>query len=114
MPKRLLVPWFALPGRCVQLLSDLKPVAVFYRTNRAMLLGRLARLYLRGGFSPREAIQNGLLDRSLPEATLAATVSKRSLVELQARVNPGDYDCLTEDKAVFYAYVAPLAFPSPD
>jgi hypothetical protein len=113
MQMRLVKDWLALPGRSRRLLSDLRLWAQIYDTNCIMLAGRLAHLRLRGGFSPREAFEEGLLDRSIAKSTLALTVSKRSLVELQARVNPKEYDCLTEDKNLFSAYCHALGLPTP-
>jgi len=103
----------AFPGRFARLFTDLGRAVRLYRTDWGTLLWRLIHLRSRCGIRPREALQNGLLDPQLPEAALAATVSKRAMVELQGRVNPERLDCLTEDKAIFYAYCGSLGLPIP-
>ena len=104
---------FAVLSRSLNFLSDLRLAVRLYQTNWVTLLRRLAYLHSHGGFRPGEALQDGLLDMRVPESALAATLSKRALVELQARVNPTRYDCLTEDKAIFYAYCGALGLPIP-
>lgn len=106
-------PHLSIPARGLNLVADLGAAVRFYRTDWITLLRRLALLRSRGGFRPREALQDGLLDPRLSESALAATISKAALVRLQARVNPDRFDCLTEDKAIFYAYCQGLGLPVP-
>jgi hypothetical protein len=113
MLKRLCDRWFGVLDRLVKLVVDLNLAVRQYQTSWIKLLRRLAYLKCHGGFRPREALQDGLLDMRVPESALAATVAKRTLVELQARVNPGRFVCLTEDKAIFYAYCGALGLPVP-
>jgi hypothetical protein len=103
----------SLPGRCATLFSELKLAVRLYRTDWVTLLRRLAYLRSHCGLHPREAMRDGLLDMQLPKSALAATISKRAMVELQGRVNPSQFDCLTEDKAIFYAYCGALGLPIP-
>jgi len=110
------LPWkplLSIPARGLNLVSDLGAAVRFYGTDWITLLRRVVRLGFRGGFRPREALQDGLLDPRLSESALAATISKAALVRLQARVNPDRLDCLTEDKAIFYAYCQGLGLPVP-
>jgi hypothetical protein len=113
MLRRLVTRWCSLPGRVVRLFVDLRKGVRRYDTDWLSLLRRLAHLRYHGGFRPREALEHGLLDMQVSEPVLAAMISKRSLVELQSRVNPVRLDCLTEDKAVFYAYCGSLGLPIP-
>lgn len=106
-------PLLSIPARGLKLVSDLGAAVRLYGTDWITLLRRLARLRSRGGFRPREALQDGLLDPRLSESALAATISKAALVRLQKRVNPDRLDCLTEDKAIFYAYCQGLGLPVP-
>ncbi len=113
MRRALWKKWLSIPARGLTLASDLGAAARFYRIGGITLLRRLAWLRAHGGFRVREALQDGLLDPRLPLSALAATISKATLVRLQTRVNPDRFDCLTEDKALFYAYGQGLGLPVP-
>jgi len=97
----------------MRLFSDLRRGVRCYQTNWMSLLRRIAYLRSHGGFTAREALQDGLLDTRVPESALAGTVSKRTLVQFQRRVNPVQFDCLTEDKGVFYTYCGAMGLPIP-
>lgn len=104
---------FSVLGRATRLFADLRRGKRQYQTSWCKLLGRIAYLRRHGGFRPREALLDGLLDVRIPESALAAVVSKPTLVELQARVNPVKLVCLTDNKAIFHAYCASLNLPVP-
>jgi hypothetical protein len=105
--------WRAVPGRAVRLLGDLRRAVRIHGTNWVALVQRLWQLRAHAGFLPREALQAGLLDPRLAASSLAATIAKDSLLRLQERFNPRRFECLTEDKAVFYAYSGALGLPIP-
>jgi hypothetical protein len=97
----------------MRLFSDLRLAVRWYQTGWVSLLRRIAYLHSHGGFTAREALQDGLLDTRVPESALSGTVSKRILVRLQRRVNPVQFDCLTEDKGIFYIYCGAMGLPIP-
>lgn len=113
MLKRLYDRWCPVPGRGMRLFRDLRQGVRRYRTDWVSMLRRIAYLHAHGGFTAREALQEGLLDTRVPESALAGTVSKRTLVRLQRRINPVQFDCLTEDKGIFYTYCGAKGLPIP-
>ncbi len=113
MPRRDAFRSSTFPGRAMRLMADLGLARRRHETGWLPMLRRLVHLRRRGGFGPREALDYGLLDPQLPESALAATVAKKTLFGLLARVNPARLDGLTEDKAVFYAYCGALGLPIP-
>ena len=104
---RKILPLIPIPWRIAMLLIDLRKCIRRYGTNWPWLLRRLAFLHKIGGFHPREALGDGLLDPMVTETALIGTISRRDLERMQDRVNPLRMECLTEDKVVFYA-IAPL------
>lgn len=66
------------------------------------LARRAAHLLGPRRFGLEEAYTLGLLDPRVPDDLVDASVSKRELIALQARLNPNEFWYLTEDKAVFY------------
>jgi hypothetical protein len=97
----------------MRLFSDLRRAVRCYQVDWVSLLRRIAYLRSHGGFTAREALQEGLLDTRVPESALAGTISKRTLVQLQRLVNPVQFDCLTEDKGIFYTYCGAKGLPIP-
>jgi hypothetical protein len=75
--------------------------------TRALLLGILRE------FTPRECLQQGLLDARISARDRAGCVSKRRLLRLQGRLNPKPFTSLTEDKALFYPYCAAVGLATP-
>jgi hypothetical protein len=100
-------------GRAWRLLGDYRRAARGYRTSVPLMLWRAAFLVRRRGFTFREALQEGLLDPSIPPPLVAAAIGEERLRALQAHVNPPERECLTEDKAVFYPYCEGLGLPVP-
>lgn len=67
----------------------------------------------RYGLAPDEALSSGLVDpRGSPEE-YAGSIGKRRLTRHQHRLNPKQWECLVEDKAIFYSYCAALGLPVP-
>lgn len=83
-------------------LRTCSPAAGQYGASVQSVASRIARLYLRERFSPRESFVWGLADPRLPADELRCYVSKRRLLKLQAELNSRSRDCVTEDKSVFY------------
>lgn len=103
----------ALPGRLVRLARDLRAAAIQYDANYLRIVLRAMRLFMQRGFFPREALIGGLLDPRVPADVEAACISRRRLFAHQRRYNPQTSECLTEDKAVFYAYCSAFGLPVP-
>jgi len=77
------------------------------------MVWRAARLWRRRGFGFREALNEGLLDPSVPPEILAAAIGEDGMRALQEKVNTRERESLTEDKTVFYAYCDGLGLPVP-
>lgn len=103
----------AFGGGATRLVADLMRARGHYGTSWLSLLRRLVLLRRRGGFWPPEALRDGLVDPCLTESALAATVARKTLFGLLARVNPARLDAMTEDKALFYACCGGLGLPVP-
>lgn len=108
-------------ARQIRLARDvgLKVVPALHRARRRygaswpFLLGRM-RTLLRRRFKPGYAFTLGMLDPSYTEERLRESLSKRELVDLQDRLNPGPWTPLTLDKSLFYRYCALLGLPIPE
>jgi hypothetical protein len=99
--------------RVGNLFYDLRNATGSYRVGWPYLLGRIFLLLRRGGFHPRESLEDGLLDPQIPEHALEGTIAKHRLIELQKCVNPFAAAPLTEHKALFYAYCTAWNLPVP-
>jgi hypothetical protein len=99
--------------RVGNLYRDLQQAARSYNVDWPYLLGRLFMLMHRGGFHPRESLEDGLLNPQVPEHILGAAVAKHRLIRLQLCVNPYALTSLTEHKALFYTYCMAWNLPIP-
>lgn len=84
-----------------------------YDVPRGVIARRVAHLYRRHRIGFREALRDGLLDPTLPEAVLVACVSRVGLTHHQYRYNLQDYRGLMWDKANFYVFCAGAGLPVP-
>jgi len=78
--------------------------ARYYGSSRLSVLLRFARLYLRDRYSRSEIFAWGLANPRLGAAELAKFISRERLYSLQLRINPPDYNYITEDKSIFYPF----------
>ena len=104
------------PRRMVRLVGALRELSRRAAESGATplsLLRRAMRLRRTGGLGLRDCIDQGLLDPALPSHALDAALSKMRMVELQRPLNPQSRECLTEDKALYYAYCQSLGVPVP-
>jgi len=99
--------------RVFRILRDFRRAAHRYGTSTLSLLRRALLLQLRRGLTPRESLEDGLLDPSLPEGADTTSIGKAALMAIQRRVNAPERECLTEDKAVFYHLCQQLRLPVP-
>lgn len=84
-----------------------------YRLSPPTAAARFYRLAVGERFSPQEIFRLGLLDSGDPLAALSRPVSKRSLLRLQAGLNPRDHFHLTEHKLDFDAACRRAGLPVP-
>jgi hypothetical protein len=81
--------------------------------DRRDALRRLRRLRRRG-FTFDEALRQGLLDPVISDAALDGYAARHQALIAQARVNPGAFEPLTTEKAIFYRFCAALGLPTPE
>jgi hypothetical protein len=103
----------SLPGRAFNQarLALIREAAAHYGISSGALLRRASHLYLRHGFGFQYALGIGLLDPRVSDDAVHRCVTRKDLFTHQARYNPADWRCLTEDKAVFYAYCKSMGLP---
>ena len=82
----------------------LRKVAQRYRVSPLSIARRIGYLYSRHGFLFQESLQNGLLDPHVSPMAEHGCIAPLRLRAFQRKVNPLRWICLTEDKAVFFAY----------
>jgi hypothetical protein len=104
---------WSIPARAIRLTADLQKAATGFGASYFHILRRAAKLYLRHSFRPREALLCGLLSPHVPAEAESLCITRQRLLDEQRRFNPGAWECLTEDKSVFYAYCAALNLPVP-
>jgi len=79
----------------------------------ASVLKRALYLWRKEEYLPWEGFRFGLYDPDLDKETLSRYISKKSLMKIQARLNPGSWSPVTEDKSLFYRYCGALGIPMP-
>lgn len=85
-------------------LSVARETSDIYNVSTTTAMTKVLEAFKKGRFMPTEALLNGILDPSMPWERASAFVSKRELVALQERVNPGHWYYMTEDKGIFYRF----------
>lgn len=81
--------------------------------SQAGLLARSLHVYRRSGLPPWAALRAGLLGEGIADEVLAAAIGGARLKRLLTRVNPAEYEVLTEDKVVFDAWCTSTGLPVP-
>jgi hypothetical protein len=81
--------------------------------DRRAAMVRLRRLRT-SGFTFEEALEQGLLDPAMPEATVDGHAPRHVALLAQARMNAAALEPLTTEKAIFYRYCAALGLPVPE
>jgi len=82
----------------------LRKAAQRYHVSSLSIARRAGYLYVRHGLLFQEALKCGLLDPRVSPMAEQACISPMRLRGIQERANPSWWMCLTEDKAVFFAY----------
>ncbi len=103
----------ALPARLMRLSRDLQKAAAHFDVTYPRILCRAIRLLIQRGFYPREALRCGLLDPRVPADAEAGCISKRRLIAQRWHFSPLAWECLSEDKSVFYPYCSAVGLPVP-
>ncbi len=105
--------YLAIPGRFAKVAKDLLEAARRFDIAYPAILFRAIRLWFRRGFYPREALRCGLFDPRVSADAESGCISKQRLINWQRRFNPRSWECLSEDKSVFYAYCSAVGLPVP-
>ena len=71
------------------------------------------RLYREEGFEPKEAFRLGLLNGAGAGDHVCKFTSRKKLKRIQEAINPRAWECLTEDKGLFYRHCQSLGVPIP-
>jgi hypothetical protein len=85
-----------------------------FNVSALVIWKRAVLLFVRYGIWPDEFASSGLVDPAVAASTGRVTMGKRRLMRYQRRFNPIQWECLVEDKAVFYAYCKALGLPVPE
>lgn len=104
---------YRLGSRIRRAAIDFLAAKRLYGVGYSRLFLHLVGLARTHGYRPREAHREGLSNPGLTREHLAGAIPKRRLLRLQARVNNGRLEGLTEDKAVFYAFCRGVGLPIP-
>lgn len=80
--------------------------------GRVAALRRLHRLRARG-YTYDEALRDGMLDPAMPVSEMLGHAPRHLALIAQRRVNPGTFEDLTTEKAIFYRYCAAAGLPIP-
>jgi hypothetical protein len=84
-----------------------------FNVSSAVIWKRAIVLCGRSGLALDEAIGSGLVDPNVSLDERAGWIGKRRLTRYQRRMNPRQWECLVEDKAIFYPYCTTLGLPVP-
>jgi hypothetical protein len=103
----------SISTRAIRLAVDFQRAATSFDVSYLSIVKRAARLYLRHGFLPREALVCGLLNPHVPAESESSCITRKRLLVEQSRFNPRAWECLTEDKSIFYPYCAATKLPVP-
>lgn len=99
----------ALPAELVRYYWKSATDYGFHPLAGAALLARA----LREGYWPSEAYLFGLLNPPASSRAFERFVSKRTMVQLQRRVNPPSWESMLSDKGIFYRYCESAGIPVP-
>jgi len=93
------------------LVAFLQRAARRFDVSSLVIWKRAVVLLLRYGFRPDEIASSGLVNPA--DAPRDIVFGKHRLTWYQRQYNPIQWECLVEDKAVFYAYCEALRLPVP-
>src|SRR6185437_13659767 len=85
-----------------------------FHVSSLTILKRAIALYWHYSLGPDEAVSSGLVDPKLPIEAAEGSIGRWQLTRYQRKFNPGQWECLVEDKAVFYTDCRALGLPIPE
>lgn len=83
-----------------------------YGISRLAIYRRVLSLRMRKDIRLQDGLRNGLMDPQTATRDIEdGYISRMHLTSLQTKINPSHWMCLTEDKAVFFAYCQAVGLP---
>ncbi len=102
----------ALRRQSAELARVVREASDVYGAGRRATVRR-ARHLRRAGWEYGEALKEGLLDPSVPEARGDALISRHARRAAQSRLNPIALEPFTEQKVIFHSYCEAVGIPAP-
>jgi len=93
--------------------AKLRRAAKRFNVSSLEIWKRAIVLRLRYGLGPDEAVDTGLINPDLSPDEDPGAIGRWRLTRHQYRFSPRPWECLSADKAVFYAYCKALGLPVP-
>jgi len=84
-----------------------------FKVSTFAIWKRAIVLYWRCGLGPDEAVESGFIDPSVSPELDACAIGHWRLTRFQRQLNHPNWECLVDDKAVFYSYCKGVALPIP-
>jgi len=84
-----------------------------FNVSGLVIWKRAIVLYLRYSLGPYDALESGLINPDVPLEEVRGSIGRGPSTRHQLRFSPRQWQCLSTDKAVFYAYCKAVGLPVP-